>query len=156
MKENKIILLVVSSERAPEVSSTTAIKLAAEKNCSLHILYVIEEWGLKYLNRMSESELIGKKISTELAESLIREKRQHAYTVIERITENAKKQNVNVKSTILTGDIIELSLKISKELSPLEIIISMQKEGYLQKILRGNPVDILKKSTGIPVTAINE
>lgn len=156
MKERQTLLCVLSSERGAEKTAAFAIKTAREKSYNIHLLYVLEETSLYYLNRMNEAEFMSKKLSAELSESLMREKRQHGYKIIEKIIADAKKEGINVKSTILSGDIIDITLKIAGEISASEIVISWHKESYIKKLFKGDPVENLRKFTGLPVTAITE
>lgn len=156
MKENKNLLLVISSEMDWEKPASEAIKIAEKKSYNLHILYVIEDSRVYYLNRMNETEFLSKKISTELTESLIREKRQIAYSAIEKIVSDATQKGIKTKSNILTGDIVSLTIKFAHDLSAQEIVLSWHKEGFVKKFLRGDPVENIRKTTGVPVSVITE
>lgn len=156
MNEKKKILLVLSSERDWERCASTAIENAIKKPSDLYILYVLEEKGTFYLNKMSETEFMSKKTSTELSEALLREKRQVAYSAIEKIKSDANNRGIKVKSNVIAGDIFQLTVKFAKEINPDEIVLSWSKEGYIKRLFKGEPIENLEKATGLPITVINE
>ncbi len=156
MKENQNLLLVISSERDWEKPASEAMKIAEKKSYNLHILFVIEDSRVYYLNRMNEAEFISKKISTELTESLIREKRQIAYSAIEKIISDATQKGIKTKSSVLTGDIVSLTIKFAQDLSAQEIVLSWHHESFVKKFFRGDPVENIRKTTVVPVTVITE
>lgn len=153
---NKNLLLVISSERDWEKAVSEAIKIAAEKLYNIHILFVIEDKRIYYLNRMNETEFMSKKMSTELTEALLREKRQIAYSAIEKIIANANKKGIKVKSNVLSGEIVSLTIKFAREIPAEEIVISWHEEGFVKKFFKGNPIENIKETTGLPVLAIKE
>lgn len=156
MKENQNLLLVISSERDWEKPASEAIKIAEKKSYNLHILFVIEDGRVYYLNRMNETEFMSKKMSTELTESLIREKRQIAYSALEKIIANASQKGIKIKSTVLSGDIVSLTIKFAGEIPANEIVFSWHQESFVKRFFKGDPVENIRKTTGVPVSVITE
>ncbi len=156
MKENKNILLVITSERDWKKPAEEAMKIAEEKSYDIHILFVIEDRRIYYLNKMNETEFMGKKMSTELTEALLREKRQSAYSAVEKIIEKVREKGIKVKSTILSGDIVSLTVNLAKEISAQEIVLSWGHESFVRKFLSGDPVEKIRERTGLPVSVITE
>ncbi len=156
MTENKNLLLVISSERDWKRPAEEAIKIAVEKSYNIHILFVIEDTRIYYLNKMNETEFMSKKISTELTEALLREKRQSAYSVVEKIIEKVREKGIKVKSSILSGDIIPLVINLAKEISAPEIVLSWHHESFVKKFFKGDPIEKIRERTGLPVSVIIE
>ncbi|HEY4716840.1 MAG TPA: universal stress protein [bacterium] len=156
MEGKNRILLVISSERDWQKPTDAALKIASEKSANLHILYILEETGISYLDRLNETEFLSKKTSSDLTQALIREKRQSAYAAVEKIIELANRKNISVKSTVIAGDIIDLTEKYAKEPPANEIIISWSEESYLKKFFKGDLIERLRKTTNIPVIAITD
>lgn len=156
MKEGKNILLVISSERDWEKPASEAIKIAEKKSYNLYILFVIEDKRIYYLNRMNEAEFMSKKMSAELTEALLREKRQIAYSALEKIIANASPKGIKIKSTVLSGDIVSLTIKFAKEIPADEIVLSWHQESFVGKFFKGDPVEDIREVTGLPVLAVTE
>lgn len=110
-KDNKRLLLILSTTRTSPGVVDYAIDLALKEKADLMTLFILErDVANEVFETFSDIGFIGDKPSSRLTEAVMREFRQRGYQELKRVEDRAKERGVKNESIIEEGDFIETAL----------------------------------------------
>lgn len=155
IKMKKILLILSFLRNTPE-SASEAINIAKQNRAELVVLFVLDiEFAENIVNKLTDEGWIGGKPSEQLYMSLLREYKLQSEARTSEIEEQAKKEDVKVRSIIKSGAILEQTLKIVTLENPDLIFISRRKRSSLSRLIFGSLANALQKRVRCEVRIID-
>ena len=155
IKMKKILLILSFLRNTPE-SASEAINIAKQNRAELVVLFVLDiEFAENIVNKLTDEGWIGVKPSEQLYMSLLREYKLQSEARTSEIEEQAKKEDVKVRSIIKSGAILEQTLKIVTLENPDLIFISRRKRSSLSRLIFGSLANALQKRVRCEVRIID-
>lgn len=153
----KTLLLILTTTKDTPKAVDYAFKQAREQKARLEAFFVLDaKLPQSVIRKLTQEGFIGDTPSSDLAESLLEEYEQRGVRRLESIKERARREGVELHTSLRRGDVAEVCLAFIEEQKPQEVILPHMKQSRLSRFIFSSAVDKIQSGSTCPVTIVEE
>jgi nucleotide-binding universal stress UspA family protein len=151
------VLVVIPPRKEPERAIQAAIDLAKRRGVRLVTLIVLDpRLAARVANQLTEVGFMGEQIGDQVTDVIEHEYRSDAETLLQRISERAQREGVNVTALLEEGERGEVCARIIRAYEIGTALLVTEKHSWLTRFLSRSAAARLPALAGCEVRLMEE
>ena len=157
MTEHRNVLILIPTGREPQQAIRAAIDLAKQRGGALVALVVLDrELAARVSTRFSETGFMSEHVEHQVSETIMREYRTRAESLLRMISERATKEGVAATSILEEGDTEDVCGRVIRTHQIGTAVLVAEKRSWLTRFLSRSAAVNLPTLAGCEVRVMDE